>query len=251
MSDHLFSSYSLQFNSDPRSLDYIRNKFMSNDANNGATHPYIVAQRKKQSNHNSARYQCIPSKSTSSSSRSIPNASRTRKRKFIETFEDDEQGQYEYHQSMIVTPSKKQHITSQTVMKSISMVQRTASNKNNGKEGSIQLTKPSNQSWQQLIQTYYKNGKHCDVLHFTQMEHTKDAQPHMNNDMDCEMKDKKPKRRPIRLNPSCTKPFTNDGFINSEELKRIANQCYVSTVTANHHKNGVKDHEDKADMDCD
>ena len=75
------------------------------------SHPYIIAQQNKK---RSANNQAIGSSSSSSSSFTTK-----RKRKFSDTFEDDEDGQYEYTQSLIINPPSKKHITEQTVMKSI------------------------------------------------------------------------------------------------------------------------------------
>eukprot|EP01083_Nonionella_stella_P258208 882867_1 len=153
MSNHS-NPYSVQFNSDPRSRhgNHTPFRFISNNnmkmSTNNRSHPYITAQRNKQISinnttiHNGGRYQAIPIKSNSNSISPLNNKLNNklnfnnfnrsnRKRKYIDTFEDDSQGQYEYNQSLIITPSKKQHITEQTVMKSISMIQRIKLNENN------------------------------------------------------------------------------------------------------------------------
>jgi len=332
------------------------------------SHPYIEAQKKKKRSN-----QGISSSSYCNNNQNIfetQNKSRqNRKRKFIETFEDDEEGRNEYNQSLINGPPSKQHISEQTVMKSIrnnylfdnddeidlnsidhtlnklsslsisnikqstkrgikrkfndiminndndkeckdmninicrkkrkythcnqdnndnndkmkeqirleliptiieyaelinnpvndlfvtklsrsdNMLQRMRLNKYNG--ALIKYRKPS-KSWQELIKNYYKNNKLCDVQQFTKMDQEEDD---LEDDMedDFEMNDNnnnnnKKKKRAIRLHPSYT-GFTKDNFMNnSEELKKIANQCYVSTVKpSNSNKNDNNNH----CMDCD
>ena len=133
-----------------------------------------------------------------------------------------------------------------------SMLQRTRLNKHNG--ALVKYRKPS-KSWRELIQNYYKNNKHSDVKVFTKMDDMlKEGEEEINEDFEMgENEEKRVKRkRPIRLHPSYT-GFTKNGFMNSEELKQIANQCYVSTVKTvggdNNGNNGNKGNKDC--MDCD
>jgi hypothetical protein len=247
-----------------------------------ALHPYIVAQQRKKLQHAqkpSGNNQAVSSTASSShtqlrcGSQSIPRARCNRKRKYIDTFEDDEDGQRLYSQSLIVAPPSKQHISEQTVMKSISMLQRMSLNQYSG--ALVPYKKPmASKSWQELIQTYYKNNKHCNVKQFTEMHQDEDIDGDQETDAqpepedvdatDCEMAEhaklKTKSRRPIRLHSSYS-GFAANGFIKPEKLKKIANQCYVSSVgKANSSKQPRAQHPEMSDkeletdsqsMDCD
>lgn len=119
------------------------------------------------------------------------------------------------------------------------MLQRMRLNKYNG--ALVKYRKPS-KSWQELIKNYYKNNKLCDVKQFTKIEQEQEE-----DEDDFIMIENKKRKRAIRLHPSYT-GFTKDDFMNnSEELKKIANQCYVSSVktTNNNNDNNLNC------MDCD
>ena len=105
-------------------------RFMSKNSN--LSHPYIQAQKKKKclnNNNNNSNTQGISSSFSPNNHNSSLNVKNTnfnrqsrqnRKRKFVELFEDDEQGQHEYHETCkIINPPSKQHISEQAVMKSI------------------------------------------------------------------------------------------------------------------------------------
>mmetsp|Transcript_58852 Transcript_58852/g.93588 ORF Transcript_58852/g.93588 Transcript_58852/m.93588 type:complete len:286 (+) Transcript_58852:26-883(+) len=279
--------YSVQFNSDPRPLHQISTNGRSMSSRSphahtkdayatrghagkqtaSASHPYIVAQQEKkklpaqkatnnQAISSASSAHCHAAPTSLHRCRSQSQTRSNRKRKYIDTFEDDEHGQQLYTQSLIIAPPSKQHISEQTVMKSISMLQRMSLNQYSG--ALVPYKKPmASKSWQELIQTYYKNNKHCNVKEFTEIgkEHTEENQ----DETDCEMREKKEsrKKRPIRLHSSYS-GFSKNAFINSEELKKIANQCYVSNV-ANANRNGCKSTKlseneretDNESMDCD
>merc|ERR1712154_330073 len=147
--------------------------------------------------NNDGRYQGICSKATP---------------KYTKTFESDEEGRSEYTQSLNIgiAPQKKQRITEREVMKSVTLIQKSSK------------LKPS-KSFKESIQTYFRNDKHCDITQFTKMEEDQHD--------DFVMKERKKKRRPIRLHSSYAGlKNINNLNCNPQEFKEIANQCYVQRV---------------------
>eukprot|EP00483_Globobulimina_turgida_P004810 UN04819 len=114
----------------------------------------------------------------------------------------------------------------------------------------VKYVKPERKSWQELIQRYYQNNKHCNVEKLVEI--TDDNEDVINNDNDFEMNNgngaNKKNKRPIRLHTSYT-GFNQNKFINSDQLKKIANKCYVSTVQRN--KSNDKEENNDDWMDCD
>ena len=228
--------YSVQYNSDPRCRHHTyrraqSNSFVTNDHCNKhqirgtqtLSHPYIVAQReriKKSNSHkqckddNSGRNQGIKC------SKSMPNSNR--KRKFIDTFGSDEEGQYEYNQSLLVIPpSKKKVVTERDVMKTVRDLNKAKRPK----------------AWRQLIQTYCSNNRHCDVQHFTKMD-----------TIHYKINEQK-KKRAIRLHPSYA-GFTNKFHcLDAERAKQYANRTYVNKNVSKFHSN--KETKNNNLMDCD
>lgn len=208
------------------------------------SHPYITAQKERQrpskslkqcNADNNGRYQAI------GSSKSTPNPYKrslktNRKRKFIETFECDEEGQYEYNQSMqIIAPSRKKHISEQDVMKTVRDLMRN---------------KPkAPKAWQQLIQTYCKNNRHCDVQQFTKIDNINNSNANKSgrND-DFKMLEKK-KKRAVRLDPYGLdrQMYSSQSItMGSEAAKQAANRRYV-----NKNKQTIKNTKKNDSMDCD
>ena len=89
--------------------------------NSNKTHPYIEAQKNKKRSNQGISSSCYNHHHNHyRNHNNFENGSRrNRKRKFIDTFEDDEQGRYEYNQSLIITPPSKKHISQEKVMNSI------------------------------------------------------------------------------------------------------------------------------------
>lgn len=89
--------------------------------NLNGSHPYIEAQNKKKRSNQGISSSCCNNNNNNNHYEWFESQNKSRqnrKRKYIETFEDDEQGRNEYKQSLNGPPSK-QHISEQTVMKSI------------------------------------------------------------------------------------------------------------------------------------
>ena len=121
----------------------------------------------------------------------------------------------------------------------------------NARNGALVKYRKPEKAWLELIKNWYKNGKVCDVKHFTKYDCNIDDDD--DEEEDFEMNDNKlsylnkKKKRPIRLHPSYT-GFTKNNFITNEDLKDIANKCYVSTaksITNNDNNNN------DSSMDCD
>ena len=94
---------------------------------------------------------------------------------------------------------------------------------------------------QRMKSNKYKNNKHCDITQFTKMGDI------MSKNDNFEMIERKKRKRAIRLHPSsyrsCNGLKKNEN-INSEQFKKIANQCYVNNNNKNRNDNDCM-------MDCD